>query len=94
MPRLSQYQHELEQAAKTPRIKLSNPKTPATESSSKKRAAKPKPTTKKTAAKVLGSDDEMLDTPIAQEKPLTPAEAMEKKEKESKELIPMLRFLC
>ncbi|MCJ1389296.1 hypothetical protein MMC18_002152 [Xylographa bjoerkii] len=72
--------------AKTPKtgtkLKLSTPKTPAVESSSKKKAAKPKSSTKRSAAKASASDDEMIDTPMVEEKPLTPAEAKEKKEKE------------
>ena len=76
--------------AKTPKtkatkLKLTTPKVP--ESSGKKKTPKPKSTTKKAAAKASGSDDEMMvDTPMVEEKPLTPAEAKEKKEKESKPL--------
>ena len=56
------------------------PKTPA-ESASKKKASKPKSSTKKSNAKAEASDDEVVDTPRVEEKPLTPAEAMERKEK-------------
>ncbi|MCJ1437058.1 hypothetical protein MMC27_006443 [Xylographa pallens] len=76
-----------EKPAKTPKtgtkLKLSTPKTPTVESSSKKKAAKAKSSAKKSAAKASASDDEMIDTPMVEEKPLTPAEAKEKKEKES-----------
>ena len=77
-----------QQPAKTPKtsgkLKLSAPKTPTTESATKKKTTKPKSTTKK-AAKSTASDDEIMDTPkVEQEKPLTAAEAKEKKEKESK----------
>ncbi|MCJ1402766.1 hypothetical protein MMC11_005987 [Xylographa trunciseda] len=75
-----------EKPAKTPKtgtkLKLSTPKTPVVESSSKKKAAKPKSSAKKSAAKASASDEEMIDTPMVEEKPLTPAEAKEKKEKE------------
>ncbi|MCJ1356949.1 MAG: hypothetical protein MMC33_006945 [Icmadophila ericetorum] len=75
-----------EKPAKTPKtsgkLKLSAPKTPTTESATKKKTTKPKSTTKK-AAKSTASDDEIMDTPkVEQEKPLTAAEAKEKKEKE------------
>ncbi|KAL9036070.1 MAG: hypothetical protein Q9214_006298, partial [Letrouitia sp. 1 TL-2023] len=71
-------------ASKTPKtgtkLKLSTPKTPA-ETSSKKKPGKPKISAKKAAK---GSDDEPMDTPKVEEKPLTPAEA--KRMKEKKEL--------
>lgn len=79
--------------AKTPKtatkLKLSTPKTPTTESASKKKtgsgakATKPRGS-KKSAAKAEGSDEEMVDTPKVEEKPLTPQEAKQKKEKEGK----------
>ena len=76
------------QAAKTPKLstklKLSTPKTPATDTATKKKATKPRASGKKAMAKGAGSDEEMIDTPKVEEKPLTPAEAKEKKEKESK----------
>lgn len=69
--------------AKTPKtatkLKLSTPKTPATESSTKKRAPKSKAAK---AAKSSSEDDAA--TPKAAEKPLTPAEAREIKEKKGK----------
>ncbi|MCJ1283699.1 hypothetical protein MMC26_003030 [Xylographa opegraphella] len=75
-----------EKPAKTPKtgtkLKLSTPKTPAIDSSSKKKVAKSKSSAKKSATKASASDDEMMDTPMVEEKPLTPAEAKEKKEKE------------
>ncbi|MCJ1378195.1 hypothetical protein MMC17_001291 [Xylographa soralifera] len=75
-----------EKPAKTPKtgtkLKLSTPKTPTVDSSSKKKAIKAKSSAKKSAAKASASDDEMTDTPMVEEKPLTPAEAKEKKEKE------------
>ena len=72
------------QSAKTPKtstkLKLSTPKTPAAESSSKKKITKSKG---KKAAPVDDDDDsEMIDNPKVEEKPLTPAEARLKKEKE------------
>ena len=76
----------LNQPAKTPKttqkLKLNAPKTPTSESSKKKTPAKSKSSTKKQAAK-NASDEDMADTPVVEEKPLTPAEAKEKKEKES-----------
>lgn len=70
--------------AKTPKtatkIKLSTPKTPASEPA-KKKAAKPKASTGKKAAAKAQSDDDAVDTPKAEEKPLTAAEKKEKKEK-------------
>jgi hypothetical protein len=64
-------------------LKLSTPKTPATEatSSKKKPATKAKASAKKSATKAGDDDEEEID-----EKPLTPKEAMEKKEKESERL--------
>lgn len=74
----------MSQPAKTPKtntkLKLSTPKTPASEPAKKKKAAKPKSTGKKKAAEAA-SDDELVDTPKAEEKPLTAAEDKEKKEK-------------
>lgn len=75
----------MSQPAKTPKpntkLKLSTPKTPASEpAKKKKKAAKPKSTGKKKAAEAA-SDDELVDTPKAEEKPLTAAEDKEKKEK-------------
>ncbi|MCJ1306526.1 hypothetical protein MMC25_000169 [Agyrium rufum] len=74
-----------EKPAKTPKtatkLKLSTPKTPAAVSSTKK-AAKPK-SSKKAAAKTNG-EEEAEETPKVEEKPLSPAEAKEKKEKEIK----------
>ena len=66
--------------AKTPKtatkLKLSTPKTPAAEPSTKKKASKPK------AAKAAksGSEDDAV-TPKVEEKPLTPQQAKEIKEK-------------
>ena len=78
------------QPAKTPKtgtkLKLTTPKTPAGDGSSKKKMTKSKGSTKKSAGKTNGSDEDMMDTPRVEEKPLTPAEAKEKKEKESKVL--------
>jgi len=67
-------------------LKLSTPKTPVSEPSSKKKAAKPKASSsKKGAAKVVASDDEdVVDTPKVEEKPLSPAAAKEMKEKKGK----------
>ncbi len=70
----------MSQPAKTPKtntkLKLTTPKTPA----KKKKPAKPKSTGKKKAVEAA-SDDEIVDTPKAEEKPLTAAENKEKKEK-------------
>ena len=70
--------------AKTPKtatkLKLTTPKTPATEPSSKKKTAKPK--VKPTAAK-SGSEEEVV-TPKVEEKPPTPAQIKEMKEKKGK----------
>ncbi len=70
-------------------MKLSTPKTPATDSASKKKtgsstkASKSKgSSTKKINAKATGSDDDMVDTPKVQEKVLTPQEAKQNKEKQ------------
>ena len=86
------------QPAKTPKtgtkLKLTTPKTPTGDASSKKKAAKPKGTNKKSAGKANGSDDDMMDTPRVEEKPLTPAEAKEKKEKESKTIAPSFPVLA
>ena len=75
------------QPAKTPKtgtkLKLTTPKTPVSETAGKKRAAKPKVSAKKANAKGSGSDDEVVDTPMVEEKPLSPEELKEKKEKES-----------
>ena len=69
--------------AKTPKtttkLKLSTPKTPAADSSTKKGAAKPKSTKAAKAAK-SASDEEAV-TPKVEEKPLTPQQAKEVKEK-------------
>ncbi|KAI9878261.1 MAG: hypothetical protein M1830_001440 [Pleopsidium flavum] len=83
---------EAEKPSKTPKtatkLKLSTPKTPSADTTSKKKtgsstkAAKPKGSTKKSAAKANGSDEENVDTPKVEEKPLTPQEAKQKKEKE------------
>ena len=80
------------QPAKTPKtggtkLKLTTPKTPASEATGKKKAAKPKALSKK-ATRTNGSDDEeMVDTPMVEEKQLSEAELKEKKEKESKLLV-------
>ncbi|CAF9924722.1 MAG: hypothetical protein ALECFALPRED_002820 [Alectoria fallacina] len=70
-----------EKPAKTPKtatkLKLTTPKTPATEPSSKKKTAKPK--VKATATK-SGSEEEVV-TPKVEEKPPTPAQMKEMKEK-------------
>lgn len=69
------------QPAKTPKtatkLKLSTPKTPAAEPSTKKKAAKPKAK----ATPKPASDDEAIDTPKVEQTPLTPAAAKEIKEK-------------
>lgn len=75
----------MSQPAKTPKtntkLKLTTPKTPASEpAKKKKKPAKPKSTGKKKAVEAA-SDDEIVDTPKAEEKPLTAAENKEKKEK-------------
>lgn len=71
------------QPAKTPKtatkLKLSPPKTPATEASTKKKAAKPK----HGKAQKSASEDDVM-TPKVEEKPLTPKEMMEMKEKKGK----------
>lgn len=70
--------------AKTPKtatkLKLTTPKTPANEPSSKKKTAKPK--AKATATK-SGSEEEAV-TPKVEEKPPTPAQIKEMKEKKGK----------
>lgn len=70
-----------EKPAKTPKtatkLKLTTPKTPAAEPSTKKKTAKPK--TKATVTK-SGSEEETV-TPKAEEKPPTPAQIKEMKEK-------------
>ena len=72
--------------AKTPKtatkLKLTTPKTPAAESSSKKRTAKPK--AKATATK-SGSEEETI-SPKAEEKPPTLAQIKEMKEKKGKDI--------
>ena len=72
--------------AKTPKtatkLKLTTPKTPAAEPSTKKRAAKPK--TKATVTK-SGSEEDTV-TPKAEEKPPTPAQIKEMKEKKGKSM--------
>ena len=72
-----------DQPAKTPKattkLKLSTPKTPAADSSTKKAAAKPKSAKAVKAAK-SASDEEAV-TPKVEEKPLTPQQAKEVKEK-------------
>lgn len=74
-----------EKPAKTPKtstkLKLSTPKTPATEPTKKKAPAKPKASTGKKAAAKVTSDEDAVDTPKAEEKPLTAEEKKEKKEK-------------
>lgn len=69
--------------AKTPKtttkLKLSTPKTPAADSSTKKAAAKPKSAKAAKAAK-SASDEEAI-IPKVEEKPLTPQQAKEVKEK-------------
>ena len=78
---------DIAKPAKTPKtgakLKLTTPKTPTVEASGKKKTPKVKASAKKSAAKAARSDDE-LDTPKLEEKTLTPAEAKDKKEKESK----------
>lgn len=73
--------------AKTPKtatkLKLTTPKTPATESSSKKKTAKSKA---KTTATKSGSEEETV-TPKAEEKPPTPAQIKEMKEKKGKKVL-------
>lgn len=70
------------QPAKTPKtgtkLKLSTPKTPATEPSTKKKTVKPKA---KPVPKPTASDDEVVDTPKVEQAPLTPQAAKEIKEK-------------
>ena len=72
------------------------PKTPASEPSNKKKAAKPKgSSSKKTAAKVTASDDEdVVDTPKVEEKPLSPAAAKEMKEKKGVLALYYGQFQC
>ena len=71
---------------KTPKtatkLKLTTPKTPAAEPSTKKKTAKPK--TKATVTK-SGSEEETV-TPKAEEKPPTPAQIKEMKEKKGKRM--------
>ena len=71
--------------AKTPKtatkLKLSTPKTPATEASGKKKAPKSKAKAPKSA-----SEEEAV-TPKIEEKPLTPQQAKEVKEKRGKEVF-------
>ncbi len=73
--------------AKTPKtttkLKLSTPKTPAADSSTKKAAAKPKSAKAAKAAK-SASDEEAV-TPKVEEKPLTPQQAKEVKEKKGED---------
>ncbi len=73
--------------AKTPRtttkLKLSTPKTPAADSSTKKATAKPKSAKAAKAAK-SASDEEAV-TPKVEEKPLTPQQAKEVKEKKGED---------
>lgn len=61
-------------------MKLNGPKTPA--SDKKKTPAKSKSSSKKQAAK-SGSDEETADTPVIEEKAMTPAQLKDKKERES-----------
>lgn len=72
--------------AKTPKtatkLKLTTPKTPAAESSTKKKAAKPK--AKATATK-SGSEEENV-TPKVEEKPPSPAQVKEMKEKKGMDI--------
>lgn len=72
--------------AKTPKtatkLKLTTPKTPAAESSTKKKTAKPK--AKATVTK-SGSEEEAV-TPKIEEKPPTPAQIKEMKEKKGKDI--------
>ena len=74
----------MNQPAKTPKtgtkLKLSTPKTPAGEPS-KKKAPKSRVSTGKKAAAKADSDEEVVDTPKVEEKPLSAAEKKEKKEK-------------
>jgi Tfp pilus assembly protein FimT len=62
------------------KLKLSTPKTP--KEPAQKKTPKAKSSSKKSATKVEGSDED--ESMQAVEKTLTPAEAMEKKEKEGK----------
>ena len=77
--------------AKTPKtatkLKLTTPKTPAAESSSKKKTAKSKA---KTTATKSGSEEETV-TPKAEEKPPTPAQIKEMKEKKGKKVVQRLQ---
>lgn len=70
------------QAAKTPKtskLKLTGPKTPASE---KKAAATPKEKKPRSTKKKAASEEEV--EPAKEEKPITPEEAKAKREKESK----------
>ena len=76
--------------AKTPKtatkLKLTTPKTPVVESSSKKKTAKSKAKATATAtatATKSGSEEETV-TPKVEEKPLTPLQIREMKEKKGK----------
>lgn len=66
-------------------MKLSTPKTPAADSSTKKAAAKPKSAKAAKAAK-SASDEEAV-TPKVEEKPLTPQQAKEVKEKKGEDCL-------
>ncbi|KAL8999679.1 MAG: hypothetical protein Q9169_001496 [Polycauliona sp. 2 TL-2023] len=73
-----------EKPAKTPKtatkLKLSTPKTPI-ETSGKKKAAKPKSSSKKVPKETKESDDEAVETPKVEEKRMTAEEAKNAKEK-------------
>lgn len=83
------------QPAKTPKtgtkLKLSTPKTPAAEPSTKKKAPKPKP---KAAPKTNTSEDEAATTPKTGQPPLTPAAAKDMKEKKGQHIEMSLLPFC
>ena len=73
---------------KTTRVILSAPKTPTTEPSGKKKAAKK--STKAAKATKSASEEEVV-TPKAEEKPLTPQQAKEVKEKKGETCLQSLQ---
>lgn len=83
------------QPAKTPKtgtkLKLSTPKTPAAEPSTKKKTAKPK---SKPAPKTITSEDEAATTPKTGQPPLTPAAAKDMKEKKGQHIRIFLLPSC
>ncbi len=79
----------LKKSTSTPKLKLSNPKTPNGTSASKTakgsgaKAAKLKATAAKKSKAKAESDEDVADaSPVVEEKPLTPEEQLEKKQKE------------